>query len=1013
MPDLQLNSQSRSRRWIAMFILTLLPPIVTGGVYFPSWSGEPLISFSSHVDASFCVYELERAKEVGFRYWQLADDPLVGKPYPTGAAKHPGLYEGLDFLLIGATVGHWLSPEATFRFAMGLLVTINGWIVAALVFRSTRSIFWSAIAATLMVCNMPIALRAPVHANLLKVGYCLLAISAYFELVNRPSLWRGIRLGLTMALTLAGSYYLAYLLGIGLVAMFAVDVLFRRIEMKHLLPMSAAAAVFVGLAAAIAFPVFLQSRMPLAQVYFERNLLGVWQYGAELWQYLRAYPSSTPNFNWGGMLFPGNAVLAALLILGIGRLRGSKFDPIIGRLSLLLGLLVVLSLRGGPGVWLFQYVRAFRCYDRAGLIAVGIAIVMTGLIGARLCILFPGRKASLICWMALLLTAIDVAVLPTNVARVERRRERLEGIAGETVRKTPGWAIWLKDQPAHVKLAAFGDLHRGDLLADYWHWESLYLRSAVHHHATLNGCEIKLLDADLHLLGASFASMTPDGLRFVASLGYDSLAFDAGYLAAHPWISTSPWLTQTAVQDGWTIFRVRELFQSWPSQSSESLAKRFERSQHMTVPAEAWMTERVEFERDLVRTDNSQLSAGWFNEAGAVVGKLEPVLAQRYFSNLVPMLRAKTPKKPGQYSLALLDENGNRLAARQYLVDDKLERVVATAPDRIVDVQVDAKESLGEARLVLRNRGPQFVAAKLGPKRSRFAFEWHPGLGDHLPTTTIYAATWTAKSGAPAARRVCPLPCDLPPQSKTMLPLGLTDEMQNHESGRLVVGFEFVGPAEHAIYSQHTQVAAKVGQRIVLAEKPQVVQGDHFENVELGAIASGGIHPPGSGAIEQHQKTDSNSPHHILAGDFTGDRKADIASFDSTTGVWQVLVTDSKPAVARHWATWNPSAAWSNFVTADFTGDGKADIAAMDSATGVWYVAVSEGGRFDTIEWSTKGQVSIANLQAIDLNGDGRTDLRALSVETGKELIWLSRGDHFEGPLNDQQLAALKRNAVR
>ncbi len=42
--------------------------------------------------------------------------------------------------------------------------------------------------------------------------------------------------------------------------------------------------------------------------------------------------------------------------------------------------------------------------------------------------------------------------------------------------------------------------------------------------------------------------------------------------------------------------------------------------------------------------------------------------------------------------------------------------------------------------------------------------------------------------------------------------------------------------------------------------------------------------------------------------------------------------------LAAH-AAWNPAVTWSPILTADFTGDGKADVAGFDTTTGQWLVS--------------------------------------------------------------------------
>ncbi len=102
--------------------------------------------------------------------------------------------------------------------------------------------------------------------------------------------------------------------------------------------------------------------------------------------------------------------------------------------------------------------------------------------------------------------------------------------------KTPAWVDWLAKQPPQVRLAAFSPIDN-----DYWFGTASYrLR---HQHVTLNGCDWELLNGDLKLLGASYNEMNREGLKFITSLGYQTLAFHREYLEMHPWIRTLPWLS--------------------------------------------------------------------------------------------------------------------------------------------------------------------------------------------------------------------------------------------------------------------------------------------------------------------------------------------------------------------------------------------------------------------------------------------------------------------------------------
>ena len=82
----------------------------------------------------------------------------------------------------------------------------------------------------------------------------------------------------------------------------------------------------------------------------------------------------------------------------------------------------------------------------------------------------------------------------------------------------------------------------------------------------------------------------------------------------------------------------------------------------------------------------------------------------------------------------------------------------------------------------------------------------------------------------------------------------------------------------------------------------------------------------------------------VRSGDFNGDGRADLAEFDSATGVWMVGISNGSKFTFSHWATWSPAVTWVDVQVGDFNGDGKADIAGRVLSTGQWWVAQSMGG---------------------------------------------------------------------
>lgn len=126
----------------------------------------------------------------------------------------------------------------------------------------------------------------------------------------------------------------------------------------------------------------------------------------------------------------------------------------------------------------------------------------------------------------------------------------------------------------------------------------------------------------------------------------------------------------------------------------------------------------------------------------------------------------------------------------------------------------------------------------------------------------------------------------------------------------------------------------------------------------------------------------------LLAGDFNGDQKTDIAVLDTGSGQWNMLLAGTRGtfnASSGPWMkAWGSGDKWKPF-SADINGDGLLDII-LYSTTGHWQLVTSDGKSFifrgDFGPWgrSLNGLPLMA-----DLNGDNRSDLMMLDVLTGKD----------------------------
>ena len=200
-----------------------------------------------------------RAVECRGQWWNIVEDDRLGHPYPTEFAKHPGLFEGVDLMLLAASTGRALGASALYHLAVLVVLTVNGWIAAYLVFRFTRSILWAALAVTLITVNQPVSERILGHLHLFKFGWFLLAVWAFVAFLERPSRWRAFVLGAAAALMFQASFYLGFLLILGLWCRYLVEILAGRIGREQVVPVALASAVFVVLSGALSFPAWTKT----------------------------------------------------------------------------------------------------------------------------------------------------------------------------------------------------------------------------------------------------------------------------------------------------------------------------------------------------------------------------------------------------------------------------------------------------------------------------------------------------------------------------------------------------------------------------------------------------------------------------------------------------------------------------------------------------------------------------------------------------------------------------------
>jgi hypothetical protein len=551
-------------RWARRLGLAVFPLLVVIGVYYRPFLFDGAAVLPNLGDTQFGVYHVSRMGELKGRWWELGQDELLGHPYPTIFARQPQVYVGVDLFLLSSLTARFLHPVVNYYLLTSLILVVNGWIAAWSVLRLTGSYAWAAVAIPLIILNVQFGgWRFPAHHPELTIGWILPAVWAFYRYLDAPSLRRGLLLGFLAALVVQASFYfgffLALMLGVWWLGCLAAGSLSRR----HILPTVAACLTAALVGGALTFPVWTMSRSnELAGEFFRRTRYEMWYFGSELWEYvvppwskaMRQYDCPFGQESWWGACpwegynYLGLVILTAILVYFVGRLRGwllCEADPrFLDRTMGLAAGFIVLTLWGGPAVLIYEVIPWFRCYGRAGLLAVALLSVAAPVILHGWTKRWPWSPLRL----AVFGGALALALYEGNGFCRQIRESFQQRNAAD-----PAWVSWLARQPSDTRVVVFpldfGIEHYGEYYFPYYR--------LLHKHATLNGYEPQLFLPDLARHGATPEAMNPAGLRFIVSLGYNTLVFHQDYLQAHPWIQTLAGLEREQVLGDWHLYRVR------------------------------------------------------------------------------------------------------------------------------------------------------------------------------------------------------------------------------------------------------------------------------------------------------------------------------------------------------------------------------------------------------------------------------------------------------------------------
>jgi hypothetical protein len=755
--------------------LALLAALLALGAYYPAQlAGAPLPRPQG--DAALYAYQLRRAAECAGRWWQIGDDPRLGYPYPTEFAKHPGLFEGVDLMLLATLLPGSLSPAATYHLAVLTVLLINGAFAGWLALRYTNSALWAAAAVVLITLNEPVAARILGHLHLFKFSWVLLAFWAFVLFLERPSKRRGAFLGLALALVLQASFYLGFFMVVGLGLGFVLAIMAGRVQRSHGVPAVVAVLALALLGGLLCFPIWTaSSEISGSGRYFHRSWGETWTYGSELWKYLVPRCSSLaqvyyrdirgksiPPYLDEAWFFPGYTVLLATVLAGTSRLRrNAVYSRSRTFVTVGLGMMaiwIVLSLSGGPGTLFYFLVPSFRCYGRAGLLVLATGSVLAPIV---LCDFLQARRRGAIraIW------TLGVLAIMASDAWLGARSFR--GWLRES--EPPAWVEWLARQPQSVRMAAFAPAGRYPV--EWWGLTSLEWL-ALHQHRTLCGGAFELFEGDLRLLGASYEQMNPAGLRFVASLGYEALAFHSDYLEANAWIGALSWLERVGQRGEWSIYRAKPEMARLPEITLDDLLSEVPRNTvGVDVPRECWITGSWPIGEERIVTGSDWAHVAWSDERGRLLSRPQPAFYQHLFGPGMPAYCVRTPARPGTYGLVVLDRHGRRRATIRHRVVADLAVSQQVLPARLPEVTVNslllpAGSQTSLLSFTLQNTSHRYLLSQVFREHLDAVSRTHPGLRSQWSKATAGAIVLSiapvgVDTGESNEPREIPLPRDL------------------------------------------------------------------------------------------------------------------------------------------------------------------------------------------------------------------------------------------------------------